>query len=294
MIMPPDVLRELRYLEVYTARKIRNLRVGPYTSPLRGPGLEFDEHRPYRPGDDVRRIDWNVTARLNAPFLRQTHAERELTIVIALDMSRSMAFGSSRYSKKEVMTFIAGSILFSAASDQINVGFLTFSDRVLHWSPPRRAGGRAWQVLEEIWSTPASDSRTAVLPAIRHLAARLHGMNIVCLVSDFITDEDVFGSGELRMLASKNDVIAVVPEDPAETALPPGGGVIRLKDPESGQAVSVALNARTRLAYAAAVAERRRAIVDACYRVPIDHLFVPSDQPLMEPLLNLMARRRLA
>ena len=293
-MIPPDVLRELRYLEVYTAQKIRNLRVGPYTSPLRGPGLEFDEHRPYRPGDDVRRIDWNVTARLNAPFLRQTHAERELTIIAALDLSRSMAFGSSRYSKKEAMTFIAASILFSAASDQINVGFLAFSDCVLHWSPPRRAGGRVWQVLEEIWSIEARDSRTAVLPAIKHLVARLRGMNIVCLVSDFITDEDVFGSRELRMLASRNDVIAIVLEDPAETALPSGGGTIRLRDPESGHTVSAALNTRTRLAYQEMVAERRRAIVDACYRVPIDHLFVPSDRPVMEPLLNLFARRRLA
>ena len=293
-MIPPDVLRELRYIEVYTARKIRNLRVGPYTSPMRGPGLEFDEHRPYRPGDDVRRIDWNVTARLNAPFLRQTHAERELTIVAALDLSRSMAFGSSRYSKKEVMTFIAASILFSAASDQIKVGFLAFSDRVLHWSPPRRAGGRAWQVLEEIWAIKATDSRTAVLPAIQHLVERLRGMSIVCLVSDFITNEDVFGSRELRMLASRNDVIAIVPEDPAETALPSGGGAIRLRDPESGHAVSVALNTRTRLAYGEAVAARRKAIVDACYRIPIDHLFVPADQPVMEPLLNLFARRRLA
>lgn len=293
-MIPPEVLRELRYLEVYTAKKIRNLRVGPYTSPLRGPGLEFDEHRPYRPGDDVRRIDWNVTARLNAPFLRQTHAERELTMVAALDLSRSMAFGSSRYSKKEMMIFIAASILFSAASDQINVGFLTFSDRVLHWSPPRRATGRAWQLLEELWSIEPAGGRTAVLPAIQHLASTLRGMSVVCLVSDFITREDVFGSPELRILAARNDVIAIVPEDPAETALPSGGGTIRLRDPESGKTVSVALNARTRQAYRDAVARRRKAIVDACYRIPIDYIFVPSDQPVMEPLLNLFARRRLA
>src|SRR5207244_5338958 len=107
------------------------------------------EHRPYGPGEDVRRIDWNVTARMNAPYLRQTHAERELNVVAALDLSPSMAFGSSRYSKKEVMTLIAASILFSATSDQINVGFLAFADRVLHWAPPRRAGGRAWRLLEE-------------------------------------------------------------------------------------------------------------------------------------------------
>src|SRR3954452_18469033 len=100
-MIPAEVLAALRYLEVYTARKIRNLRIGPYTSPLRGSGFDFDEHRPYRPGEDVRRIDWNVTARMNAPYLRQTHAEREMNVVAVLDLSASMAFGSSHYSKKE-------------------------------------------------------------------------------------------------------------------------------------------------------------------------------------------------
>ena len=154
-------LRELRYIELYSARKIRNLRIGPYTSPLRGPGFDFDEHRLYRPGEDVRRIDWNVTARMNAPYLRQTHAERELNVVAALDLSPSMAFGSSRYSKKEVMTFIAASIVFSATSDQINLGFLAFADRVLQWAPPRRAGGRAWRLLEELWDLEPTGSRTS-------------------------------------------------------------------------------------------------------------------------------------
>ena len=293
-MIPPDVMRELRYLEVYTSKKIRNLRIGPYTSPLRGPGFDFDEHRPYRAGDDVRRIDWNVTARLNAPYLRQTHAERELNVVLALDMSPSMAFGSTRYSKKEAMTFIAASVLFSAASDQINLGFLAFSDRILHWSAPRRAGARAWQLLEELWAINETGSQTAVLPAVRHLVARLRTMSVVCLVSDFITNEDVFGSPELRMLASGHDVVAIVPEDPAETVLPRSGGTVRLRDPESGRNLAVALNSATHAAYREAVANRRRAIVDACYRIPIDHLFVRTDQAVMEPLLNLFARRRLA
>jgi uncharacterized protein (DUF58 family) len=293
-MIPPDMMRELRYLEVYTAKKIRNLRIGPYTSPLRGPGFDFDEHRPYRPQDDVRRIDWNVTARLNAPYLRQTHAERELNVVLALDMSPSMSFGSTRYSKKETMTFIAASVLFSAASDQINLGFLAFSDRVLHWSAPRRAGARAWQLLEELWAIDETGAGTSLLPAVRHLVARLRTMSVVCLVSDFITDEDVFGSADLRMLASAHDVIAVVPEDPAETTLPRSGGTVRLRDPETGRNIPVALNAATHTAYREAVAARRRAIVDACYRIPIDHLFVRTDQAVIEPLLNLFARRRLA
>jgi uncharacterized protein (DUF58 family) len=292
-MIPADVLSELRYLEVYTARKIRNLRVGPYTSPLRGTGFDFDEHRPYRPGDDVRRIDWNVTARLNTPFLRQTHAERELTITIAIDLSPSMAVGSSRYSKKEIMTFITGSLLFSAASDQINVGLLAFSDRVLQWIPPRRASGRTWEMLARLWAIEPAGTRTALRPAIRHLVGALKSMSMVYLVSDFMTDEDVFGSPELRALAARHDVIAVIPEDPAEVTLPQGHGTIRLRDPESGRAVSVALNARTRRAFTEAIATRRAALVDGCYAAAVDHVFVRTDEPVMEPLLELFARRRL-
>ena len=172
-MIPPHMLRELRYLEISTARVVRNVRIGPHTSRSRGSGFDFDQHLAYRPGDDVRRIDWNATARLNSPYVRLTHAERELDVVMALDLSPSMAIGSSRYSKKEVTTFVAASFLFSAAADQINAGFLTFSDRVLGWTPPRRATARAWRVLEEIWSLEPGDGRTRLLPAIRHLLAVL-------------------------------------------------------------------------------------------------------------------------
>ena len=112
-MIPEQVMRELRYIEVYTARRIRNLRVGPYTSPQRGPGFDFDEHQPYRQGDDVRRIDWNVTARMGAPYVRHTHAERELNVMLAIDVSRSMELGAANRSKKELMTFITGEELFA-------------------------------------------------------------------------------------------------------------------------------------------------------------------------------------
>ena len=293
-MIPAHVLRELQYLEIATSRKIRTPRFGPYTSPARGAGFEFDQHRPYQPGDDVRRIDWNVTARLNTPYLRQTHAERELNMVIAVDLSRSMDVGSGGHSKKEALTFITASLLFSAASDQINAGFLAFSDRVLTWSPPRRASGRAWRILEDVWALEPEPSSTALLPALRHLASNLKGMTVVFLISDFITAEDVFGSEELRMLASRQDVVAVVIEDPAETALPPGTGFIRARDAESGAYSIVALHDRSRQSYAEAVGRRRKALVEACYRLPMDYVFVRSDEPVAEPLLELFARRRKA
>jgi uncharacterized protein (DUF58 family) len=291
-MIPPHVLRELRYLEIASSRRIRANRLGPYTSPSRGPGFDFDQHRPYRSGDDVRRIDWNVTARLNAPYLRETHAERELNVVMALDLSRSMDLGPEGRSKREAVTLITASLLFSAAADQINTGFLAFSDRVLTWSAPRRASGRAWAILESIWALEPKRSRTALLPALQHLSATLRHMTVIFLISDFLTDENLFDSKELRILAARHDVVAVMVEDPVETELPSGRGYMRVRDPESGAATTVALNGRTRRSYAEAVARRRQAFVEACYRVPIDWVFVRSDQPVTEPLLELFDRRR--
>ena len=290
-MIPAAVMRELRYIEVYTAKQIRNLRVGAYTSPLRGPGFDFDEHQPYRPGDDVRRIDWNVTARMNAPYVRHTHAERELNVMIALDVSRSMELGESHRSKKEAMTYITGSLLFSALSDQINTGFMAFADRVVWFNQPRRTRGAAWAVLEQCWSLAPQPGSTAIIPALRHLARTLKKTSVVFLVSDFISDEDLFASRDLALLSARHDVIAVVPEDPAETTLPAGRGYLHVRDLESGRDVAVALGARSRRAYAADARRRRDELARAFYRASIDHVFVPTDASPVEPLLELFARR---
>jgi uncharacterized protein (DUF58 family) len=290
-MIPEAVMRELRYIEVYSARKIRNLRAGAYTSPLRGPGFDFDEHQPYRPGDDVRRIDWNVTARMNAPYVRHTHAEREMNVMIAVDVSRSMELGSSARSKKEVMTYISGSLLFSAVADQINAGFMAFADRVLLFASPRRTRGAAWSVLEQCWALAPRPGRTALLPAVRHLLTALKRTSIVFLVSDFITGEDVFAASDLAMLAARHDVIAIVPEDAAERELPPGSGFVTVRDLESGRRAAVALTPRTRAAFAAAADARRAGLARALHRVPIEAAFVRTDDNPVEPILSLFARR---
>ena len=290
-MIPEHVMRELRYIEVYTGKRIRNLRVGPYTSPQRGPGFDFDEHQPYRQGDDVRRIDWNVTARMDAPYVRHTHAERELNVMIAIDVSRSMELGAAHRSKKEQMTFITGSLLFSAMSDQINTGFLAFSDRVLEYSPPRRTRAAAWSVLERCWALSPRPGKTALLPMVQHLLKTLKRMSVVFIVSDFITDEELFGSHALAMLAARHDVIAVVPQDPSETALPAGRGYMQVRDLESGRQVAVSLSPRTRQAYADQMQARRQALARAFYRVPMDHVFVPTDGSPVEPLLSMFAGR---
>jgi uncharacterized protein (DUF58 family) len=298
-MIPEHVMHELRYIELYTAKKIRNQRVGAYQSPLRGPGFDFDEHQVYRPGDDVRRIDWNVTARFDTPFVRHTHAERELNVVIAMDASRSMELGASGYSKKEVMTFITGSLVFSAVSDQINTGFLAFSDRVLVATPPRRTRAAAWSVVQECWDLLGGPtarswrrkSRSLMLPAIKHLVKTLKRMSVVFIVSDFMTEDAVLESRDLAILAAHHDVIAVVPEDRLERALPEGSGYLRVRDLESGREVALGLSGRARRAYAEAALERRAALTRAFYYVSMDHVFVPTDQSPVEPVLSLFAKR---
>lgn len=291
-MIPEQVMRELRYIEVATGRMIRNQRVGTYQSPLRGPGFDFDEHQPYRPGDDVRRIDWNVTARMGSPFVRHTHAEREMNVMVVMDVSRSMTLGSSAHSKREALTYISGSILFSALADQINAGFVAFADRVLLSTPPKRTRAAAWTVLEQAWALQPSSRKTLMLPVVRHLGTSLKRMSVIFLVSDFVTDDDVLASPDLAQLAAKHDVIGVVPEDRAETELPAGSGYIQLRDVESGRRMSVGLGRQARADFAAAVERRREDLVRAFYRVPMDHAFVPTSGSPVLPVLSLFARRK--
>ena len=292
-MIPEHVIKELRYIEVATTRKIRNQRVGTYQSPLRGPGFDFDEHQPYRPGDDVRRIDWNVTARMGTPFVRHTHAEREMNVMVVMDVSRSMTLGSREHSKREALTYITGSILFSAVSDQINAGFVAFADKVLMATPPRRTRAAAWRLLEEAWSLKPSSSKTLLLPVVRHLTATLKRMSVIFIVSDFVLSDAALESRELALLAAKHDVIAVVPEDRAETELPAGSGYVHMRDVESGRRVTVGLGRQARAGYAAAVAQRRDDLARAFYRVPMDHVFVPTEGSPVLPVLSLFARRKV-
>lgn len=291
-MLPDHLLHELRYIEVYTGRKMPTLRVGTYTSRQRGPGFDFDVHRLYRPGDDVRRIDWNVTARLRVPFVRETHAERELNVTVAVDLSRSMAFGTRRYAKKELSLLAAACLVFSALKDQINTGFLAFSDRVLRYHRPRRTRARVWKLLDELWSLAPGSGGTKLLPALRFLNGHLKKEGLIFLISDFLTDEDLFGGAELKVLAARHDVVAVVVEDPAEAALPPGNGEVRVKDLESGRERSVGLNDALRQRYAEAMRQRREELERAFHRIPIDHVFVRPDRHVVEPLLDLFAARR--
>jgi len=291
-VLPDHLISDLRYMEIYTGRRFPNLRAGSFRSRMRGPGFDFDEHRAYRAGDDVRRIDWNVTARLNAPYVRETHAERELNVMIAVDVSRSMMLGTGKYSKKEIQLLLAGCLVFSSLSDQINTGFLSFSDRVHDFYPPRRNRVQAWRFLEQLWAMQPSAGETGILSAVRHLDSHFRQEGVVFIISDFLTAENLAESRELKILAARHDIIAVVIEDALELELPGGNAAVELKDMETGRRRRIGLGTSQRLRYAESMQLRRQQLVDAFYHVPMDYVFVRSDQRAVESLLNLFAVRR--
>lgn len=310
MALPETITRELRYLEVFTAHKMRNLRAGTFTSRLRGPGFDFDEHRPYRAGDDVRRIDWNVTARFRQPFVRETHAERELHVIAALDLSASMGFGTAHFDKKELMLYIAACLAFSAAADQVNLGLVAFGQRVLQYWPPRRSKGRVWRALDELWQLNTDPGPTTIEPVATFLHKRLRHASVIFIVSDFLTGESLPELPDLRLLTATHDVVGVVVEDPSEAALFRATGDIRVRDPETGARRRLALSSRTRRRYAAAMDRRRAQLAEALYDAGMDHAFV-TDRPasalgepgqdtpggtgaLLESLMELFSARRRA
>jgi len=309
-VLPEHMTRDLRYLEIYTARKMRNLRAGTSTSRLRGPGFDFDAHRPYRTGDDVRRIDWNVTARLRQPFVRETHAERELNVLVALDLSASMGFGTARLDKKELMLHIAACFAFSAAADQLNLGMLAFGRQVINYWPPRRSKARAWRALDELWRLDADPGPTSIEPVATFLLKRLRQASVVFIVSDFLTGESLPALPGLRLLAATHDVVGIVVEDPSEARLFNASGELRVRDPESGLRRRLALTGRTRRRYAALMRERRQGLTDAFYGAGMDHAFVMDHaaapgaataagapagaSAILEPLLELFSARRRA
>ena len=291
-MLPDHLVDELRYIEVYTARRFPNLRAGAYQSRLRGQGFDFDEHRLYQPGDDVRRIDWNVTARMDAPYLRETHAERELNVVVAVDVSPSMVFGTGRYSKKEVQLLLAACLAFSSLADQVNTGFLAFGTRVTAYIPPCRNRAQAWRFLQDLWDSAPEPGETSLLPVVRHLDDHFRQEGLVFIISDFLTDEDLGHARELSLLAARHDVVAVVVEDPAETSLPDSDAVVEFRDLETGERRRVCLDEGLRRRYADAMRRRRGELIESFYRVPMDYLFVGPDQRILEPLMKLFATRR--
>ncbi len=233
--IPTEILEAVRRIEIRTRRLVQEVFSGEYHSVFKGTGMEFREVREYVPGDDVRTIDWNVTARTDDPFVKLFEEERELTVMLAVDMSRSGWFGTHGSSKVEVAAELCGVLAFSAIANKDKVGLVLFSDRVEKYIPPAKGKSHVLRLIRELLTFEPEGRGTSITAPLELLGSVLKRKSTVFLVSDFWAGGF---SAKLSVLARKHDLVAVRVRDPRETALPPVG-LVNWIDAETGQEVLV-------------------------------------------------------
>ena len=286
--VPPEVLRQVRFIELRTKRLVNSLFTGEYRSVFKGQGMEFAEVREYQPGDEVRSIDWNVTARMRRPFVKRYVEERELTVMIAVDLSGSGRFGTTRQLKTELATELAAVLAMSAVRNNDRVGAVLFTDRVEHVIRPRKGRRHALRLLRDLLAFEPEGTGTSVAGAADYLGKLLSHHAIVFVVSDFL-DPDL--ERPLKHLAQRHDVVAVSVEDPSERELP-DVGLARFIDPESGATLEVdTSDPVVRAEYAERAEREREARRRLLRRLAIDEVPVRTDEGYIEPLLKFFRAR---
>jgi uncharacterized protein (DUF58 family) len=286
--IPKTVLRRIRALEIKARILADQAFLGTYRSVFRGSGLEFEEVREYEPGDDIRSIDWNVTARMGVPYIKKFREDRELSIFLAVDASASAWFGSVGQSKHDLGAEVAALLALTAMTNNDKVGLLRFASGIQEWVPASNGRDHLLRMIRDLLMTAPRRARTDVDAAAHFLTNVTKKRSVVFLISDFI---DV-GVGEaLRLLGRKHDVVAIVLNDPRELDLP-DIGVIALEDAETGRTTYVdTSDARLREQYAASARRRRLERRRALGRLKIDSLELFTDRPYVPALMAFFNAR---
>jgi uncharacterized protein (DUF58 family) len=290
-MIPQEILKKIRRIEIRTRRLVADVFSGEYQSVFKGRGIEFTEVREYLPGDDIRSIDWNVTARTGHPYVKKFEEERELTIMFVVDASGSGAFGSVRRFKAELAAELCAVLAFSATRNNDRVGLVMFSDRIEKVVPPQKGRRHVLRVVRELLYTEPEGTGTDIPMALDYLANVVRRHAVVFLVSDFQT------SGYDRALAVANrryDLIAIDVSDPRESELP-SVGLVELEDAETGERIVVDASDRRFVERFAEEMEKRRAAKESGFRkLGVDRIAVSTDRPYVEPLerfFRMRARR---
>ena len=286
--VPPEVLRQVKLLELRTRGLVNSLFTGEYRSVFKGQGMEFAEVREYQAGDEVRSIDWNVTARMQRPYVKRYIEERELTVMLAVDVSGSERYGTRRRFKSEVASELAAVLAMSAIRNNDRVGGVMFTDRIEHVVPPRKGRRQALRLIRDVLAFEPASRGTDIGGATEYLNKMLKHKAVVFLVSDF-QGSDI--EHPLKLLAQRHDVVAVTVDDPSERALP-DIGLVRLVDPETGATIDVdTSDPKVRAQFDTQVSEdadRRRRLLR---RLAIDEIPVDTDHGIMDPLLRFFRSR---
>ena len=300
-----QLLKKVQRIQIVANRMVNDLLAGQYKSVFRGRGMEFDEVREYQPGDDIRTIDWNVTARTGAPFIKRFCEERELTVLLLVDVSASGAFGSGRQSKLDLVVEIAALLMFSALKNNDKVGLITFCDAVLDYFPPRKGKANVLRLIRHLVAADPVARETSLEEPLEFLNRVQKRRAVVFLLSDFLVpgggdcpdfrtsarsvgpkmglspSPDTLPPGTRHAMAMTNqrhDLVAVTVADPREQAMPPLG-FVALRDAETGEIIELdTRHPRVRALLASRSAERAAALADVLKKSGIDQLAIRTDE----------------
>jgi len=283
-----ELLRKVRLIELKTRGMVNQVFSGEYHSVFKGRGMEFSEVREYQYGDDIRSIDWNVSARFNHPFVKIFEEERELTVMLLVDVSGSGSFGSGAQLKSEVAAEICAVLAFSAITNNDKVGLILFSDRIEKFVPPKKGRAHILRIIRELVSFEPAGTGTAIRLGLEYFNHVIKKRSIAFLVSDFIDDgyETI-----LRIAGRKHDLIAVEMIDPREETLP-SSGVLTIRDAETGRSRWIdTSDRRVREAFLRYWDGRKRERRSLFLRSKVDRIAIRIDRPYLKPIVDFFRLR---
>jgi len=287
-MIPKQILKKVKQVEIRTRGLVNDLFGGEYHSVFKGRGMAFSEVREYQPGDDIRLIDWNVTARNRTPFIKVFEEERELTVYLLVDISKSGEFGSQNQLKQEFGAEIASVLGFSAIKNNDKVGLILFSDDVEKYVVPKKGKSHVLRVIRELLYTSPKHNGTSIKNALDYLLKVAKRKSVVFIISDFIDDE--YWSS-LKVVNRKHDLIGIRLFDPAEQSFP-DLGVLKVRDPESGSSFWIDTSSKREIEkLASKIKSDFNMFQKQAKKIGFDIISVSTDGDFVEPLISLFRKR---
>ncbi len=287
-MIPKEILKKIRFIEITTSRLVNTVFAGEYHSVFKGRGMEFDEVREYDPQDDIRDIDWNVTARMGHPYTKKFVEERELTVIFLVDASSSGQYGTRGKTKSELIAEICALLAFSAVKNHDRVGLIIFSDQVEKYIPPKKGRLHVLRVVREILSFKPKRRLTDIAAALRTLNDVVTKRSTVFLFSDFLAKDY---QKLLKIAHKKHDVVAIVVEDPTEKEFPALAGSLELEDAETGETFTFSARKGFRERFRGVWTKRREERDKIFSSVGLDHIEIETGTPYIDALIKFFKIR---
>lgn len=285
-----ELLKKVRQIEIKTRGLSSNIFAGQYHSAFRGRGMAFAEVREYQFGDDIRDIDWNVTARHTSPYVKVFEEERELTVMLMVDLSGSSLFGTAHAMKREVITEIAATLAFSAMQNNDKIGVIFFSDKIEKFIPPQKGKKHILYIIRELIEFRPESQATDIAQALRYISNAIKKRCTAFVLSDFIDSNNI--KDALTIANNKHDLVAIQVYDPREVQLP-AVGLMKVKDAESGREQWIdTSSSQVREHYAKWWSELQERNLDAMKKSRVDYVSIATNEDYVLSLMNLFRRRR--